>query len=289
VVEVGSRGVGHITWLMPAVRPDVAVVTNLGVAHLEFFGSAERLADAKWELVAALGEGGTAVVPYGDVRLQRPHAGRTVTFGRDAAADVTVSPPEIDEQGRPAFDLITAAGTRHLRMATAGAHQALNAAAAAAAGLALGVDLDTICAGLEQAVGSPWRMEIHQGRFTVVNDAYNANPDSVLAALETVASMPGRHVAVLGRMAELGPIEAEEHHRVGTVARRLGYAAVVTVGTDPGVAAGAGDVAHPTDDVDQAFDVVTGLIGPGDVVLVKASRAVGLEKLAERLAAEAAS
>jgi len=127
-------------------------------------------------------------------------------------------------------------------------------------------------------------MEIHQGRFTVVNDAYNANPDSVRAALRTVAVMPGRHIAVLGKMAELGPIEAEEHRRVGAEARQLGYAAVVVVGEDPGLAEGAGDLAVVVADQDAAAITVTGIVAPGDVVLVKASRAVGLDRLAVLLA-----
>lgn len=282
VLEVGSRGTGHIAWLMPAVRPDVAIITNLGVVHLETLGSVEALTAAKWELVEGLGPGGVAVVPVDDNRLHGSHAGSTLTFGTEPAADITVGDLEIDESGRPSFTLRTPAGSAAVRLALAGAHQALNAAAAVGAGVAHHIPLDVLVAGLEMATGSPWRMEIHHGRYTVVNDAYNANPDSVRAALMTVASMPGRHVAVLGKMAELGPIEAEEHRRMGAEARRLGFDAVVVVGEDPGIAAGAGDIAHLTP-ADAALDTVLGLIGPGDVVLVKASRAVGLEMLAEQL------
>jgi UDP-N-acetylmuramoyl-tripeptide--D-alanyl-D-alanine ligase len=165
----------------------------------------------------------------------------------------------------------------------AGRHQALNAAAAIAAGRALGVDLDILIAGIETATGSPWRMEVHAGPITVVNDSYNANPDSVAAALETVAEFPGRHIAVLGQMAELGPIAEQEHRRVGALVERLGYAAVVVVGEEPGIATGAGRIARSVATAEEAESVLRGFLREGDVVLVKASRAVGLESLAQRL------
>ncbi len=126
-------------------------------------------------------------------------------------------------------------------------------------------------------------MEIHRGAITVVNDAYNANPDSTVAALETVAGMPGRHIAVLGKMHELGKWEASGHREVGRTAAELGYAAVVVVGTDPGIAEGAGPLAHSAGNVAEAIGVLDTLLRDGDVVLVKASRAVGLEGVAERL------
>jgi UDP-N-acetylmuramoyl-tripeptide--D-alanyl-D-alanine ligase len=283
VVEVGSRGPGHIAWLMPAVLPDVAIITNLGVVHLETFGTVEQLTAAKWELVEALGAGGTAVVPIDDSRLHRSHRGRTVTFGESSRADVFVTGITLDDQGRPSFTLTCDVGERRVGLQMAGRHQAVNAAAAVAAGRALGVELDTLVIGLESAQGSPWRMEVHEGPITVVNDSYNANPDSVVAALETVAELPGRHVAVLGRMAELGPVAEQEHLRVGGLVERLGYAAVIVVGDDPGIARGAGRIARPVETFEEAESVLRGFLREGDVVLVKASRAVGLESLAQRL------
>ena len=286
VVEVGSRGRGHITYLMPAVRPDVAIVTNLGVVHLETFGTTDDLADAKYELIASLDPAGTAVVPAAEPRLHRDRRGPVVTFGIEDGADVRVGNVVVDDHGYPTFDLAACGRSLSLRLRIAGAHQALNAAAAVGAGLAVGVDLDTLCSGLESATGSQWRMEIHRGRFTVVNDAYNANPDSVEAAMRTVAEMPGRHIAVLGTMAELGPIERTEHERIGRLAADLGFANVITIGDEPGIAAGAGAIGRNVTDPDAAYRIVTGLVDDGDVVLVKASRAVGLEGLALRLAAE---
>jgi UDP-N-acetylmuramoyl-tripeptide--D-alanyl-D-alanine ligase len=286
ILEVGSRGRGHIAWLMPAVKPDVAIITNLGVVHLETFGSEEALTEAKWELVEGLTSSGTAVLPVDESRLHRSHAGATLTFGETPSADVYISDLAVDELGRARFAIHTPVGSETVRLAVAGAHQAQNAAAAVAAGLALGVPLATLLPGLERAAGSAWRMEIHRGRFTVVNDAYNANPDSVRAALRTVAALPGRHVAVLGKMAELGPVEAEEHRRMGAEAARLGYETVVTVGEDPGYADGGANVVAAAD-IDEALDRLRSIVTDGDVVLVKASRALGLEVLAQRLIEEA--
>jgi UDP-N-acetylmuramoyl-tripeptide--D-alanyl-D-alanine ligase len=130
-------------------------------------------------------------------------------------------------------------------------------------------------------------MEIHRGTVTVVNDAYNANPDSMEAALRTVAAMPGRHVAVLGLMAELGEASAGEHARMGALARELGYAAVIVVGDEPGLADAAGAIARRVADDGEAEEVLARFLRDGDVVLVKASHAVGLEALARRLAEEA--
>ncbi|MBA2337328.1 MAG: UDP-N-acetylmuramoyl-tripeptide--D-alanyl-D-alanine ligase [Acidimicrobiia bacterium] len=287
VLEVGSRGRGHIAWLMPALEPDVAVITNIGVAHLETFATVPALVEAKWELVQGLGAGGTAVLPADDPRLRMSHGASTVTFG-GPGADVAVERLRLDGVGRPRFQLRTPSGSVEIALALSGAHQATNAAAATAAGLAIGTDLATLASGLEAAQPSPQRMEIHRGRFTVVNDAYNANPDSVRAALRTVAVMPGRHLAVLGMMAELGPIEAEEHRAMGAEARQLGYTAVVVVGDDPGIAEGAGDLAVVVPDQAAAAVAVTGMVAPGDVVLVKASRRVGLDRLAALLAKAAA-
>ncbi|HEX9853849.1 MAG TPA: UDP-N-acetylmuramoyl-tripeptide--D-alanyl-D-alanine ligase [Acidimicrobiia bacterium] len=289
VAEVGSRGAGDIEYLMPAVKPDVAIITNLGLVHLETFGTTDRLADAKWELVAGLGRGGVAVLPADEPRLRRAHEGSTVTFGVDYIADVMAYDVELDDAGRPRFRLMTPDDDVEVRLAMAGRHNAANAAAAVAAAIGLDVDLETILPGLEEASGSPWRMEIHRGRYTVVNDAYNANPDSVAAALETVAAMSHHPIAVLGLMAELGHVAEAEHRRIGALAVELGFRAVVTVGDDPGIALGAGSIAHPVADDHEAAVVLKRIIEPNDVVLVKASRAVGLERLAAALIEESAS
>ena len=280
VIEVGSRGLGHIRRLAPAIRPDVAVITNLGVVHLETFGTPDALAEGKLELIEALGEGGVAVLPYGEPRLTGAHPGSTITFGINPAADAWVSDVTVDADARPRFRLHADGSTLPVALSMAGVHNALNAAAATGAALSLGYPLDQIVEGLAAAKGSPWRMEVHRGRITVVNDAYNANPDSMVAAMETVAAMPGRHLAVLGEMAELGDISPQEHARVGRAAQDLGFE-VITVGRDHGLADAAGG--RNVADHSAAVAIVIDEAEDGSVVLVKASRVVGLEQVAARL------
>ena len=286
VAEVGSRGKGHIARLVPAVRPDVAVITNVGIVHLETFGSTEGIVEGKWELIDALDDDGTAVLPTGDERLQRPHLGTTITFGEEAHADVRVTAVSIDDRGNASFSLETPAGTADIHLAMAGDKQPLNAAAAAATAVSLGFGIEEIATGLATATGSDWRMDYRSGAFAVVNDAYNANPDSMEAALRTVAAMPGRKLAVLGLMAELGALSKEEHLRIGQLARRLGFYKVIVAGEDHGIAEGAGDIAIPVDGPAQATEVAKTIALDGDVILVKASRAAALETVAFELAGE---
>ncbi|NNF63692.1 MAG: UDP-N-acetylmuramoyl-tripeptide--D-alanyl-D-alanine ligase [Acidimicrobiia bacterium] len=289
VMEVGSRGRGHIASLMGAVRPDVAIITNLGVVHMETFGTPAGLAAAKWEIVDALEESGVAVLPVDEPRLLPPtrvFAGRTITFG-GTGADVAVEGLQLDSRGCPTFRLSTPIGSGDVQLGVIGAHHALNAAAAVAAGVAVNAPLDVMMAGLTEAQLSPWRMERHDGRFTVINDAYNANPDSMAAALRLVADLPGRSVAILGKMAELGHLESSEHQRLGRLASALGFAELIIVGEDPGLALGAGAIATSVDSHDEAAEAARSMVRDGDVVLVKASRSVGLETLASNLAEDA--
>ena len=288
VIEAGSRGRGHIAMLTPAIRPDVAIITNIGRAHIEMFGDADAVLEAKWELVEALGSTGVAVLPVDDPRLVRRRTGRLVTFGERADADMAVSDIVLDELARPTFELSHDEETASVALSIAGRHQPSNAAAAVAAAVAIGRDLPRAAAALGTAIGSRWRMDVSRrllpdGEIVVVNDAYNANPDSMRSALTTVAAMPGRSVAVLGAMLELGPIEAASHREMGALAASLGYDRVVVVGSDPGIAEGAGEVAVSVGDPDAAVAELDTLLQPGDNVLIKASRGVGLESVAGRI------
>ena len=288
VLEVGSRGPGHIRWLTPAVAPDVSIVTNLGVVHLETFGSEEGLADAKYELIGMLGSSGVAVVPDNEPRLRRGGPATEITFGQ-GSGDVSVGEVELDAHGRPTFRLDTPQGPLDIALTVAGRHQAMNAAAAIAGAHALGLDLDQVAAAMQSTDGSAWRMDVHEGTYTVVNDAYNANPQSVAAALETVAAMGGnKRIAVLGPMAELGSVCEREHAAMGERARALGFAQVIVIGPDHGYVLGAGDLVSNATGLEEAADTLHAVIEPGDVVLVKASRAAGLERLALDLAQDAA-
>ena len=226
------------------------------------------------------------MLPHGEHRLTRSHPGATVTFGDEEGAEVWFDEVDVDRAGRASFTIHSGSVADRVKMLMAGRHQPWNAVAAAAAALALDVDLGAILAGLGSAIGSPGRMEIHHGSVTIVNDAYNANPDSMAAAFHTVAAMPGRQLAVVGLMAELGHVAAAEHARMGALAKELGFAVVVVVGEEPGLAEAAGAIARPVADAAEAFEVLSSLVRDGDVVLVKASHAVGLEKLAQRLVEE---
>jgi UDP-N-acetylmuramoyl-tripeptide--D-alanyl-D-alanine ligase len=288
ILEVGSRGRGHIESLAPMVQPDVAIVTNLGVVHLETFGTPQVLADAKFELVEALTSDGVAVLPFGERSLEREGDHGSMTFGTHHA-DVQVGEVSIDVSGRPSFDLTTADWRGRVSLKLAGEHQALNAAAAVGAAIVLGMDLDAFVARLSAASGSEWRMDVHEGTYTVVNDAYNANPQSVESALRTVSLMPGRQIAVLGVMSELGPVCEEEHVRLGKLARTLGFSELVVVGPDHGFAVGFGTTARKATDFEDAVDTLAGIVDPGDVVLVKASRSASLELLAHHLIEDAAT
>jgi UDP-N-acetylmuramoyl-tripeptide--D-alanyl-D-alanine ligase len=307
VLEMGSRGRGHIARLCRVARPDVGVVLNVGSAHLGEFGSADGIAVAKGELVEALPAEGTAVLNADDPRVigmaPRTRA-RVVTTGRSAGADVRAEDVALDEAGRAGFALVAGGERAAVRLQVVGEHQVANALSAAGAALAAGMTPDAVAAALSAAEPrSRWRMEVtrRDDGVTVVNDAYNANPESMRAALAALAGLPARRrVAVLGAMAELGPGAADEHERLGRDAVAAGVDLVVAVGPDAvGIADGAlaagaregGDTdrgAVRVPDRAAARELLTEVLVPGDVVLVKASRSYGLEVLAADLLAAGA-
>ena len=298
VVEMGARGDGQIRYLCDIAQPTFGVVLNVGTAHLGEFGSRAAIARVKGELVEALPDDGLAVLNADD-DLVRQMAGRTsarvVTFGTTQGADVRAEDVTLDDQGRPRFTLATPQVSAPVTMGLLGAHQAANAAAAAAVALDAGVPLAEVVGGLQAATTvSSWRMERHvrADGVVVVNDAYNASPDAMRSALHTLAAMGGgagdrRTVAVLGEMRELGDATASEHHAVGRLAAQLGIDVLVAVGADAiGLAQGAradeswrGESVQ-VDDADAAVAYLTDELRGGDVVLVKAARAAGLERVA---------
>jgi len=301
VVEMGARGVGHIGYLCTLAPPRVAAVLNVGTAHLSEFGSREQIALAKGEIVEALPDEGTAVLNADD-ELVAAMSGRTtaqvLTFGE--RGDVRWHDVHLDGLGRPSF-VLEHAGDRHpVSLTQSGAHQVANAAAAAALALAAGLDLATVAERLTTArPASRWRMELHERAdgLVVVNDAYNANPASMAAAIEALAGIaagrPGRAVAVLGEMLELGHEAGAAHHEVGRQAARAGVDLVVTVGEQARqIAGGAESVAGwagrtvATAGRDEALTWVRNNVAAGDVVLVKASRGAALEHVAEGLLSE---
>jgi UDP-N-acetylmuramoyl-tripeptide--D-alanyl-D-alanine ligase len=297
VCEMGSRGPGHIAALCRVVRPRLGVITNVGVAHMEMFGSPRAVADAKAELVEALPEDGVAVLNADDevVRgFDRRTPARAIRFGLGEDADVRGEEVTLDRLGRASFTLRTPAGSERVELTVAGEHMASNALAAAAAGVALGLSAGECAAGLKGARVSSWRMEVVEtpSGVTVINDAYNANPTSMAAALKSARWIAGdrRCVAVLGEMAELGPLASREHDRVGELVARLGIEELVVVGEGARpIAVGAereGVAAEHIvmcDTAEEALSAVRDLVRTGDVVLVKGSRVAGLERVAEAL------
>jgi UDP-N-acetylmuramoyl-tripeptide--D-alanyl-D-alanine ligase len=295
VLEMGARGIGHIAQLCAVAPPDVSLVLNVGLAHVGEFGSQEAIAQAKGEIVEALGPEGIAVLNLDDplVAGMAPRTrGRVRTFGRGPGASLRLESLEVDELGRPSFDLQQEAQRVRVRLRLLGEHQATNAAAAATVASALGLGLDAVGAALERIeVLSPWRMELRERAdgLVVVNDAYNANPHSMRAALETLAGIGRRTgrttVAVLGEMRELGGSSQAEHRAIGTLTAELGIDRVVVVGEGARSIAESAREASFFPSVAEAAEAMRDNVGGAEVVLVKASRAVGLERLAEALLA----
>lgn len=298
VLEMGARGPGHIAELTRVARPDVAVVLNVGAAHVGEFGSRERTAQAKGELVEALPAEGVAVLNADDplvAAMATRTSARVVTYGATPDAQVRAQDVRLDS-GRAHFELCDPeGGTAPVALRLVGAHQVGNALAAASVGLVVGLPVDVVADALSTAEpASRWRMELttRADGTTVLNDAYNANPDSARAALEAlVAVADGRRTwAVLGEMLELGDTSADEHEALGRLAAAVGVDRLVVVG--PGARpAHAGASLAPTwvgesvvvDDVDAAVALLVAEVRAGDVVLVKASRASGLERVAAAL------
>lgn len=274
VVEMGARGSGHIEYLCSMARPSIGVVTTVEAVHTEVMGGLEDIARTKGELIESLPEAGLAVL-NADVALVAAMADRTaarvLTFGD--SGDVRAADVVIDDELRPSFVLHGPDWSVPVRLAIRGAHNVANALAAAAVGIGVGLSPEQIAAGLGASASSPWRMELSRtaSGARVINDAYNAGPASMAAALQSLAVLDAdRRVAVLGVMAELGDRSEAEHRRVAELAESLGLE-LVAVGTD---AYGL----DPVGGIDEARLLVDSL-GEGDAVLLKGSRVAGLERI----------
>ncbi|MDC0770118.1 UDP-N-acetylmuramoyl-tripeptide--D-alanyl-D-alanine ligase [Streptomyces sp. HD] len=309
VLEMGARGIGHIRYLSDLTPPRIGLVLNVGTAHIGEFGGREQIAQAKGELVEGLpsaAEGGTAILNADDP-LVRAMASRTkakvILFGESGEADVRAENVRLTDSGQPAFTLHTPSGASDVTMRLYGEHHVSNALAAAAVAHELGMSAEEIATALSEAGSlSRWRMEVTErpDGVTIVNDAYNANPESMRAALRALAAMGGaaratggRTWAVLGKMAELGDEALAEHDAVGRLAVRLNVSKLVAVGGREAswLQLGAynegswGEESVHVSDAQAAVDLLRSELRPGDVVLVKASRSVGLESVAEALLA----
>ncbi len=301
VSELSARGPGHITQLCAIAPPRLGAVLGVGYAHVGEFGGLERIAAAKGELPAALPADGVAILNADDHRVAAMAArtqARVVMFGRAAGADVRAEHVRTDELGRPAFRLVTATGSAPVQLRLYGEHHVHNALAAAAIAGELGMPLADIAAGLSAAdARSRWRMEVTTlpDGVTVINDAYNANPDSVRAALAALATMARgrRGFAVLGHMTELGDDADRLHEEIGAAAAAASLAGVIVVGEaaapiltgTKAVPAWQGELVHVADAA-AAVRAARDRLRDGDVVLVKASHSIGLERVALALTGE---
>ncbi len=284
VVEMGACAAGDLRLLSGLARPTIGVVTSVGLAHTETFGSIEEVARAKAELVEALPSSATAVLNGDDSRVAAM-AGVTsatvVTFGLGAGADVTAEGVELDDDLQASFRLRSPWGEAEVRLLVTGRHQVGNALAAAAAALVAGVEPELVATGLAGAFLSPSRMALGRSPegAVVIDDAYNANPLSLSSALQSLAALRAtRRIAVLGTMAELGAVSEREHRAAAGLAAELGIRVVAVAEPHYGV--------EVVDGVEEALAAV-GTLREGDAVLVKGSRVAGLERLAARLRGEA--
>jgi UDP-N-acetylmuramoyl-tripeptide--D-alanyl-D-alanine ligase len=299
VLELSARGPGHIAYLCRVAPPRYGVVLNVGHAHAGEFGGLDQVAQAKGELVEALPADGAAILNADDPRvlaMAARTAARVVTFGvDDRTALIRAAGVRLDDLGRPSFTLVTPEGQAGVTLRLHGAHNVPDAVAAAALARELGLGLADIADGLCAAVArSRWRMEVRRREdgVTVINDAYNANPESVRAALQALRHLAqdGRGFAILGHMAELGEVSRASHEDIGEFAARAELAGLIAVGEEAApILAGARRVrswtgeALAVPDGTAALDALANQLKPRDVVLVKASRAAHLEGVAAEL------
>lgn len=310
VIEMGATGVGHIRYLAEMVRPDIGVVLGVGTAHAGEFGGVDNIALAKGELVEALPATGTAVLNLDDARVAAMAArtratvlGYTAQPARDSQtaeirAGVRAEGLELTAGGSPEFDLFLPGerAGQHVAARLIGAHHVANLLAAASAAHAARVPAARIAASLSaQTAASRWRMERTErpDGVTVINDAYNANPESMRAALRTLADLGrGRRTwAVLGAMLELGPDSIREHMAVGTQVVRLNISRLVVVGREArslyvsAVNEGSwGDECVFAETPEEAYELLQAALEPGDLVLFKSSNSIGLRHLGDRIA-----
>jgi UDP-N-acetylmuramoyl-tripeptide--D-alanyl-D-alanine ligase len=299
VVEMGARGIGHIAHATTVAPPDVSVVLNVGSAHLGEFGSPEAVAKAKSEIVRGLAPEALAVLNADDPRVRAMATltrARVALVGQSADAAVRAEDVQVDDQARAAFVLRAAGRSAPVRLGLHGEHHVGNALAVAAVALELGMDLSDVAAALGR--GRPvsrWRMEVTERAdgVTVVNDAYNANPESMRAALKALVAMGrGRRTwAVLGEMLELGTDSVAEHDAIGRMAVRLDVSRLVAVGagaralhTGAVMEGSWGEESVHVPDLDAAYQLLQRELREGDVVLFKSSRDAGLRTLGDRLA-----
>ena len=290
VIEMGMNHAGEIRYLTKLAAPDVALITNAGRAHIEFLGSEQAIAQAKGEILEALDERGTAVINADDryAELWRGLAGtrRRIEFGLDEPADVTASYKARALES--AIVLKTPRGNAAATLCAPGVHNVRNALAAAAGALALDVPVETIAAGLARYAGVKGRLQVKRAAqgAKLIDDTYNANPESMRAAIDVLALSAGRKVLVLGDMGELGSLASELHTELGTYARDAGVDRLLTLGEHSRRAAAAfGAGASPYTRIEDLLVELGAELTPDVTVLVKGSRFMRMERVVQAIAA----
>jgi UDP-N-acetylmuramoyl-tripeptide--D-alanyl-D-alanine ligase len=299
VAEMGMRGLGHIKYLVQIAKPNISVVTNVGQAHIGEVGSIENIAIAKSEIVTDLTNQDFAVLNFDDVRVRQmadKTKAKVFTYGFSGNADFVAENVVTKSDGTCAFDLIHRADRAKVSLQIPGEHNVYNALASAAVAKIVGMTIDQIAKALNQVtIKSKWRMEVQKlpNSITLINDAYNANPESMAAALKTLASIEttGRRWAILGTMHELGEQAMPEHDRIGRLAVRLNIDQLVVVG-DQAKALHLGAAQEGSwdgesvwfKDFSQACDYICKRVKPNDVLLFKASRSEEFDLLAQLVA-----
>ena len=297
VLEMAMRGLGEIRRLAEIAKPSMGVITNIGMSHIERLGSQGAIAEAKAEVLAELPSDGIAVLNmedgYYDVMTNR-YTGKVISFGSCKGSNVMGTRMKASKDGCQNFTILIEGGAVEVKMPILGNHNIYNALAAAAAAIGLGVDLYTVRDGLESFTSPTMRMELTKSSrgYSVINDAYNANPASMLAAIRTLNSMPGykRKIAVLGDMLELGDYSEKAHRDVGIAAESTDIHILVTVGP---LAQGIADAAKGAGFPEEAIQSYTNSIEAGqglknqclkgDAILIKGSRGVKMEEIVKVL------
>lgn len=296
VIEMAMRGLGQIAELVEIARPSIGVVTTLGESHLEFLGTKENIARAKGELIAGLPSGGTAVLNGDDVAvmdLAKLCRGRVVTYGLDGPADVGADQIRTTRSG-VRFHLHAGGHGADVKLGSWGRHNVRNALAASAVGLVMGMNLQDIVRGLEEVHLPHGRLEpVQFGDVLVLDDTYNASPASVRAAMAVLSDLAplGHRIAVLGEMRELGPASAAMHADLGRVVASVGVRLLLAVGDDDAraLSVGAAEAGLPAQAIahvrrlEEAVPILSNALRPHDVVLIKGSRALEMERIVERL------
>ncbi len=303
VLEMGARFRGNIQELCDIAAPSIGIITNIGLAHAEHLGGIAGVLATKGELFASLPENGLAILPAGEFAdaLSERTSAETMRVGlkADASArpDVTVHVVDLDEELRPTVRIESPWGAAEMRVGLRGAHQGVNAAMAFVAALRCGVEVEAAADGISRATGSDWRMEVVTvaNDVTLINDSYNANPTSMRAAIDALTQAPcrGHRIAVVGSMRELGLHSEEEHLKLGARCAEAPIDILICVGEEGAWIARGAELridsmtgrrfatVDTVKDAEAASAVLEKVVGPGDTILVKASRALGLEAVAK--------